>query len=283
MKNRTIATNFILSFSALALVTSTALASSNDIMAPATSVSEIVAEVRPAEEQPSYDSNTNYMHLMIKYTAQGNYEAMRAALAARNEKIIDKQLDEPILTEEEFFANFVTYSGFWCDIDYLGEMVNCCLSGETGKGRAMAVEYNLKLDALESKEARIDFDNLFLLSKIITWEAGSSWIPIEQKMAVGEVLLNRVASPEFPDTLKECVYQKGQYSGSHTAKFQKFLPRQDCVEAALRLLQGERVLNEPKAIFQANFKQGSGVYKTYPDGKNRVTYICLSKRPWLYH
>jgi len=301
MKKRTIILRFLLSISALMLTTSTALASSNDMMVPVQSDSEMSDKIIYNEdnligedqftdedqfiyeEQFMYEDDINYLQLMIRYTTLGDYESMRNALASRNAKIIELQLDASVLTEEEFLTNFESYSGFWCGIDYINEMVGCCLSGDLDRGRAMAKAYNTKLDVLENDDPRIDFDELFLLSKIITWEAGSSWLSMEHKMAVGEVLLNRVASPEFPNTLYECVYQRGQYSGSHTEKFQKFLPWKDCVEAALRLLQGERVLNEPKAIFQANFKQGSDVYKTYPDGKNRVTYICLSKRPWLYH
>ena len=45
-------------------------------------------------------------------------------------------------------------------------------------------------------------------------EAGSAWLSMEWKMAVGEVLLNRVASPEFPDTLAGCAFQPGQYTAA---------------------------------------------------------------------
>ncbi len=101
-------------------------------------------------------------------------------------------------------------------------------------------------------------------------------------MAVGEVLLNRAASVEFPDTMEECVYQPGQYAGVMGRRFQLMTPFRDCVEAAVRLLKGERVLNEPSAVFQSGCVQGSGVCRVLYDRTMGITYICYSSYPNLY-
>ena len=63
-------------------------------------------------------------------------------------------------------------------------------------------------------EPYIAYDDLVLLAQVIHTEAGSAWLPDEWRLAVGEVVLNRVASPEFPDTLEEVVFQPGQYSAA---------------------------------------------------------------------
>ena len=100
-------------------------------------------------------------------------------------------------------------------------------------------------------------------------------------MAVGEVLLNRVASPEFPNTVEECIYQPGQYYPKNSSYFKKLLPWERETRLAWRLLEGERHL-KPSVVFQANFTQGSGVFKSFYDKYLGWTYICYSSRPELY-
>ncbi len=53
-------------------------------------------------------------------------------------------------------------------------------------------------------EAEID-----LLARIVRAEAQSE--PFEGKVAVASVVLNRVESPKFPDTIKEVIFQPGQF------------------------------------------------------------------------
>lgn len=121
-----------------------------------------------------------------------------------------------------------------------------------------------------------------LLSKIITAEAGSYWLSTEWKMMVGEVLLNRVASVEFPNTIEECIYQDGQYYSRNDKDFADLLPYEDCVMIAIRLLSGERIINDGSVVFQANFPQGSGTYLKLYDKKLGYTYLCYSSYPELY-
>ena len=101
-------------------------------------------------------------------------------------------------------------------------------------------------------------------------------------MCVGEVVLNRVASPEFPDTVKEVIMQEGQYEGVNTDEFLYYLnPTEASVDAALRLLLGERLM-EPQVVFQANFPQGGSVYRKYYDSLYGYTYFCTTSYPELY-
>lgn len=53
-------------------------------------------------------------------------------------------------------------------------------------------------------------DELRLMSAIIFCEAGAE--PYNGKVAVGIVIMNRVESNLFPDTISQVVYQKGQFS-----------------------------------------------------------------------
>ena len=54
------------------------------------------------------------------------------------------------------------------------------------------------------------------------------------------------------------------------------------IREALRLLLGERVMDEPAVVFQANFRQGGGVFAEYKDQQLGSTFFCYSIRPELY-
>ena len=110
--------------------------------------------------------------------------------------------------------------------------------------------------------------------------AGSDWLTDDFRMCVGEVVLNRVASPEFPDTLYDVVYQRGQYTVVNTARFSTIVPRRECVDCALRLLLGERHM-VPAVVYQADYLQGE-LFTMFPDRQLGSTYFCLSSRLDLY-
>lgn len=92
----------------------------------------------------------------------------------------------------------------------------------------------------------ISDDDLWVLACIIDWEAG--WEPYEGKLAVANVVLNRVRSSHYPDTVQDVVYARSQFSGvmsggSISPRFAERLangPRTDeCMEAALEALSGK--------------------------------------------
>lgn len=167
-------------------------------------------------------------------------------------------------------------------LNYLDILYRALCDGDHEAGRAAAVCYNEYLDDRGSQAARIDYGELMWLARIIEHEAGGSGISLEWRMCVGEVVLNRVASPEFPNSIEEVIFEPGQYAGMDSEEFRERLnPDEDSAEAALRLLQGERLM-EPQVVFQANFKQGSGVYTLYYSKVYGYTYFCLSNHPELY-
>ena len=55
----------------------------------------------------------------------------------------------------------------------------------------------------------VDFDDLYLLARLVESEAGNE--SYETKMMVASVVMNRVADSRFPNTIKEVIYQKGQF------------------------------------------------------------------------
>lgn len=166
-------------------------------------------------------------------------------------------------------------------IDYGVLMLQYALEGNRSKGILTERERNKKIDDNNLKNVKVSYDDLRLLTKVIIMEAGSSWLSDEWKLSVGEVLLNRVASPEFPNTLYKCVYQKGQYANVYTSKFKNMKLTKRETKLAWRLLSGERHLVK-SVVFQSESRQGSGVYKVLQSRGSGTTYFCYSRNRKLY-
>ena len=164
--------------------------------------------------------------------------------------------------------------------DYAQVMVQAASVGDYETGQAAEAARNEKIAAMGLTDQPCTFNDLMLLSKIIYAEAGSEWLSDEWKMSVGEVVLNRVASPEFPDTIAEVLAQPGQYYGANSRYFNSLIPSARCAQCAMRLLNGERIL-EPSVVFQANFRQGGGVQTAYYDKTLGWTYVCYSSKKYL--
>ncbi len=131
-----------------------------------------------------------------------------------------------------------------------------------------------------------DAEDVILLARIMQEEDGKDW-PDAMIMAIGEVVLNRVASPEFPDTIREVLYQDDggfvQYAPVQAAGWESIEPEARYIELAERLLAGERVLDDPQVVYQALFEQGRGTVLTYHDFYvGTDTFFCLTERPGLY-
>lgn len=96
------------------------------------------------------------------------------------------------------------------------------------------------------KEKPLNEKEVLLLAKIINAEAGNQ--PYKGKLAVGNVVMNRVASPKFPDTIREVVYQKGQFSPVANGSINK-KPNNDSIKAAKEILKGRRILHKDVLFF----------------------------------
>ena len=159
--------------------------------------------------------------------------------------------------------------------DYLAEMVTAAVNADHAAGRAAQLARREELTA--SGETEVDFETLLLLARFLYACAGDTWRTEELRLCAGEVLLNRVDSPEFPDTLEEVLCDEG----IGLEELASLTPSRDCVNAALRLLQGERLLDRA-VVYQSDRALGGGVYATFCDRRLRFTYFCLTEHPELY-
>lgn len=116
-------------------------------------------------------------------------------------------------------------------------------------------------------------DELYCLACVICQEVGG--LDDYTKKLVGNVVLNRVASSNFPDTVYDVITQYMQYGmmwkyGVHFPDWATSDDINACYDVARWLLSGERICPE-NVVYQAEFLQGSGIY--YADYENDL-YLC---------
>ena len=107
--------------------------------------------------------------------------------------------------------------------------------------------------ALAAQTAAISTEELKLLANIIYCEAGSeSYVG---KVAVGNVIMNRVKSASQPNTITEVVYAKGQFSPVRNGSLQRALSSDKadaaCYQAAIEALAGAQPVGD-KLFFRRN-------------------------------
>jgi len=112
-------------------------------------------------------------------------------------------------------------------------------------------------------------DDLFYMSHIVQAEAG--YCSREMMEGVASVVINRVNDDRFPDTVKEVVEQPGQYSPMTNGTFWNE-PTEEAIEVSEDILTNGSVFPE-NVVWQANFAQGSGTYKTISTTYSTM-YFC---------
>lgn len=123
-------------------------------------------------------------------------------------------------------------------------------------------------------------EELNILAVVIYQEAGGDNCSDDTRRKVGSVFLNRVASPLFPDTFEEVATGEKQYGTLYLTGI-KWPDRATQPEEAHAVERAYRIAEElltdgsilpAHVIWQAEFKQGDGVY-CYQDG----IYFCYSE------
>lgn len=100
-------------------------------------------------------------------------------------------------------------------------------------------------------------DDVSLLAALIYCEAGNQ--SREGKVAVGAVVMNRIASSSYPGSIREVIYQSGQFSPAGSGWLDQVLAGgapSDCYEAAQAALNGENPV--PGALY-FNTSAGKGM------------------------
>ena len=125
-------------------------------------------------------------------------------------------------------------------------------------------------------DRRYTIDEIFWLGRII--EAESAGEPVRGKVGVGNVVLNRVKSPEFPNTIYEVIFDR-----KYGVQFEPILngtiyntPSNESIISAKRALRGENMVGESlyflnPRIAQSNWITNNRTY--YTTIKNHDFYL----------
>ena len=101
----------------------------------------------------------------------------------------------------------------------------------------------------ESSEIEVDYYSEFTYSK--DWSANESYLLARIAMAEAEgcntrtktliimCVLNRVWSDEFPDTIKEVIFQENQFSPIDNGRWDRVEPNEDCYEAVKVVMEAK--------------------------------------------
>ncbi|MDV3428289.1 MAG: cell wall hydrolase [Bacillota bacterium] len=129
--------------------------------------------------------------------------------------------------------------------------------------------YYIASEYLSDSKITIDPDKRYWLAHAINGEMeGASW---EDHLYTGSVILNRVKSPHYPNAIIDVIVDRRwgiQYMCYWDGNFKKE-PKQMAWDAADYLLTHGSQLPD-NVLFQAEFKQGNGVYL-----RTNAAYYCI--------
>lgn len=103
---------------------------------------------------------------------------------------------------------------------------------------------------LASADEFYNGDDLYWMSRIITAEAGNQCL--EGQIAVGNVVLNRVASPRYANTVQSVIFQAGQFDPVRSGAVY-CNPFDQCVVAAKLALEGYNVVGNALYFQQSRY------------------------------
>ena len=172
---------------------------------------------------------------------------------AANEQVIAERTGETA-SEDEFFAEEEVQQDETAALQAeASEAVQNEIEEVQTAEEAARLEAEAQQAALAAQTAAISTEELKLLANIIYCEAGSeSYVG---KVAVGNVIMNRVKSASQPNTITEVVYAKGQFSPVRNGSLQRALSSDKadaaCYQAAIEALAGAQPVGG-KLFFRRN-------------------------------
>lgn len=186
--------------------------------------------------EPEAFQEANKPERMSRWMAMEENEAAYAALSDREEKA-DQEIaaDQETMADQETIADEETMAG-------QGEMTT---QEEEQYVEAANIEEHVILRESASKEEplvreeakSISSGDYHILQRIVQAEAGNC--DLTGRILVANVVMNRVQSGQFPNTVKDVVYQKSQFSPVSNGSIDRCTVSPQTREAVDRALAGE--------------------------------------------
>ena len=153
----------------------------------------------------------------------------------------------------------------WYQIQYSGSSAyvhaDYVTLSEELKGAVSMEDYQASQTTSSSSVISADSNDVAMLAALIECEAGGE--SYTGMVAVGAVVVNRVNSGSFPNSVSGVIYQSGQFTPVATGTFQSVLARgarSDCYAAAQAALSGESPIG---GCLYFNSGYGSGIQIGY--------------------
>ncbi len=140
-------------------------------------------------------------------------------------------------------VDHIAATGYDPNVDYSAKMIECAKDGSPNAliaGRVYETQRNAKIDGLGMKYQKTHYfsafktgkeilaairgytdEDLDLLARLVNAEAGANWVPDWVQQAVASVVINRVKSNWYPNTIKAVIYQPGQYGCVSNSSFNR--------------------------------------------------------------
>ena len=158
-----------------------------------------------------------------------------------------------------------TPEGIWCEGDNIMVPVRtlCQALGATVEWDSATGDILITSGAgpITSGDAYYDAEDLYWLSRIIYAESGNQ--PLEGKIAVGNVVLNRVAHPQFPNTVYDVIFQPHQFYPAGSSALQR-TPNAESVVAAKLCLEGVNTVGNALYFVNPTTSPGSWASRDRP-------------------
>ena len=106
-----------------------------------------------------------------------------------------------------------------------------------------------------------DANDLYWLSRIIHAESGNQ--SLAGKIAVGNVVLNRVASSRFPNTVYDVIFQRGQFTPASSGTINR-TPSTESIAAAKLCLEGTNTAGSALYFINARVSPNSWAARNRP-------------------
>ena len=209
-------------------------------------------------------NKSNYFESLAAYDRKQLTEFQRTrALIEEAKELLESQKAELDELKEEAIAEQERVSGLVSKTssslaNYQSEIAETEKEMEENEATLAAQQQNIqalqkeleeerRLSALAARSAWRDISQVtfsendrYLLANLIYCEAGNQ--PYEGQVAVGAVVINRVLSSVFPDTVVGVIYQRKQFSPVGSGRLDLALARNDatpaCYSAADAAMQG---------------------------------------------
>ncbi len=134
---------------------------------------------------------------------------------------------------DAYVVNGVSYVPFEFLMDFLPEFY----SYDSQYLKVDIVSSRFDKEAVAIEEPTYTDEDVLWLARIADVEArgGSEY----KKLAVANVVLNRVKSPNFPNSVYDVIFASGQFPPAHWESFPTLEPKDESFRAAKRALEGE--------------------------------------------